>query len=100
MAVFKTEQTKIIFFFDEYGSHGSRTPDQTKQQTNKQANYFSSVLNVDFSAMEKINILLHCQLPIHTMGQKVEICSQTNHHLTENDGTTGGERIQSKNYNL
>ena len=48
MAVFETEQTKIIFFFDEYGSHGSRTPDQTKQQTNKQsnkqANYFSSVV--------------------------------------------------------
>ena len=25
-------------FFDEYGSHGSRTPDQTKQQTNNQTN--------------------------------------------------------------
>jgi len=48
VAVFETEQTKIIFFFDEYGSHGSRTPDQTKQQTNKQtnkqANYISSVI--------------------------------------------------------
>ena len=34
------------------------------------------------------------------MGQKIEICSQTINHQTENDGTTGGERIQSKNYNL
>ena len=93
-----------LYFFNEYGSHGGRTPDQTKQQTNKQTNKQTSqlffqccnVLNVDFSAIEKINILLHCQLPIQTMGQKVEICSKTINHLTEK----GGEIIQYKNYNL